>query len=276
MNVLLGKLETISNETGDSNKPGKAQNAGDEFKRLKAHIASDVKSVRESLKEREQLLERPSTAGSKATVQLSHKIRQQLKTLHEDANKLRELQRKEMAKAKGKTLPVQQAEQRQELVELVFKHIEECEALERRRYGTKTTEARVELFSGGKNAGPSSVTATRVPTGGTELPDLETAEGLKQLQRKDQQIDEALEQVAEGVSELKNIALDMRDEVKIQSSMVDEITSKAGGAPRFHLSALLLVERRELTTEVTALALPSGGFRKRSPQLDEQTHEEDP
>lgn len=82
--------------------------------------------------------------------------------------------------------------------------------------------------------------------------------------------------MAEGVSELKNIALDMRDEVKIQSSMVDEITSKVGGAPRFHLSALLLVERRELTTEVTALALPSGGFRKRSPQLDEQTHEEDP
>lgn len=33
-------------------------------------------------------------------------------------------------------------------------------------------------------------------------------------------------QVAEGVSELKNIALDMRDEVKMQSSMVDEITSK--------------------------------------------------
>ena len=97
---------------------------------------------------------------------------------------------------------------------------------ERRRYGGKNTEARVELFSGGRGTGVQMVTATRVPTGGTELPDIETQEGLKQLQRKDQQIDEALDQVAEGVSELKNIALDMRDEVKIQSSMVDEITSK--------------------------------------------------
>ena len=42
------------------------------------------------------------------------------------------------------------------MVELVFKHIEECEALEKKRYAGKNTEARVELFSGGKvRASPS-------------------------------------------------------------------------------------------------------------------------
>ena len=78
---------------------------------------------------------------------------------------------------------------------------------------------------------------TRVPTEGTELPDIETQEGLKMLEKKDQQIDAGLSQVAAGVNELKNIALDMRDEVKVQSSMVDEITSKVDGASE-HLNSL--------------------------------------
>jgi len=251
MNILLGKLESIANETGEGTQQSKSTSGGDEFKRLKAQIAAEVKEIREALKEREQLLERPQTAGSKATVQMSHSIRQQLKGLRDDANKLRELQRKEAARAKGKTVAVQQAEQRQEQVEVVFKHIEDVENQERRRYGGKDSDARVQLFSGGKAAGSMTVSATRVPTGGVELPDIETQEGLKQLQRKDQAIDEALEQVAEGVSELKNIALDMRDEVKVQSSMVDEITSKVDSA-NLHLNSMN--KRMKKTLEQTRSA----------------------
>jgi len=237
MQVLLGKLETIANETGEGTQQNKPAAGGDEFKRLKAHIAAEVKDIREALREREALLEKPGTAGTKATVKLSHQIRQQLKSMREDANKLREIQRKEAAKSKGKAVLTQQAEQRQEQVELVFQHLEEVENQERRRFGGKNSEARVELFSGGRNMGAMNVSATRVPTGGTELPDIEVVEGLKQLQRKDQAIDEALEEVAEGVSELKNIALDMRDEVKIQASMVDEITSKVDSAHK-HLNSM--------------------------------------
>ena len=81
------------------------------------------------------------------------------------------------------------------------------------------------------NAGPSS--------GDTELPDIdsETRDGLQLLDRKNQQIDQQLEIVAEGVSELKSIALHMRDEVKVQSAMVDEITSKVDAASS-HLNNL--------------------------------------
>ena len=118
------------------------------------------------------------------------------------------------------------------MVELVFKHIEECEAIEKRRYNGKQTEARVELFSGGTSgAGSSSTSSTvsRVPVG-TELPDIETQDGLKMLAAKDKVIDEGLDQIAEGVQDLKSLALDMRDEVKVQSAMVDEITSKVDSA----------------------------------------------
>ena len=44
---------------------------------------------------------------------------------------------------------------------------------------------------------------SRLPFGETELPDIETQDGLRQLQQKDQRIDEELEQVAAGVADLK-------------------------------------------------------------------------
>lgn len=241
MNVLSQKLEAIAAETGEGATTNKNALGGDEFKRLKAQIANAVKDVREGLKQRELLLDKQQGAqGTKATVQLSHQIRQQIKSLREDANKLRDLQKKEAARSKGKANMSSQIEARQETVELVFKHVEECENQERRRFTAKNSEARVELFSGGRGGGSSAaggVSATRVPTGGVELPDIETQEGLKQLQRKDQQIDEALEDVAAGVQDLRNIALDMRDEVKIQSSMVDEITNKVDAA-NTHLNTI--------------------------------------
>lgn len=43
--------------------------------------------------------------------------------------------------------------------------------------------------------------------------------------------------MAEGVSELKAIALNMRDEVKMQSAMVDEITNKVDSAT-VHLNTI--------------------------------------
>ena len=56
MNILLGKLESIANETGEGTQQGKSATSGDEFKKLKAHIAAEVKEIRERLKDRELLL----------------------------------------------------------------------------------------------------------------------------------------------------------------------------------------------------------------------------
>ena len=119
--------------------------------------------------------------------------------------------------------------------------------------------ARSELFSGGtkvelgRNAYPScagssagagssrggGASSSYGGSGGSELPeiDAETQQGLQVLERKNEVIDQQLEVVAEGVQELKSIALHMRDEVKVQSAMVDEITHKVESAGA-HLSNL--------------------------------------
>lgn len=239
MNQLMDKLESIADETGEGQanaaKKG-GTSGGDEFNRMRANIGVSVREVRQQLKMRDELLGK-GMSGTKQTVQMSHKIRQQIKTARETANRLHAMQRKEAAKRKNTAGKV---EQQQEVVDLVFKHIEECEALEKKRFTSKATDNRIELFSsmgrgfgaGGSNqVGPVS----RAPE--TELPDIETQEGLQQLRVKDQAIDKELEQVSAGVQDLKNIALDMRDEVQMQTAMVDEITNKVDKA-NVHLNNL--------------------------------------
>ena len=242
MQALVSMLEQIAQETGDGEQVATSGGkASDEFLRIKSKISAALKSVRQKLKEREEMLSR-GAAGTKVTVQTSHQIRQLLREAREDAHKLVALQRKEAARSKGKE-KIERAEERQETVELVFKHIDECELQERKRHASNNSEARVDLFSGGSKVALGSSTYPSCSGGGsgsggpgggggTDLPDIDgqTQEGLTMLQRKDETIDQQLDVVAEGVQELKTIALHMRDEVKVQSAMVEEITHKVDSA----------------------------------------------
>jgi len=244
MLLLTSRLEAIQSETGEGQAATTVVKGGDEFVRLKKQIAASVKNIRDKLGERDELLGK-GASGTKATVQVSHQIRQQLQQVRADANHLMALQRKEATKARGKDKSTELAQGRQDVVELVFKHIEECELQEKKRYASKNAEARVDLFAAGGRAaelypaetsrsacGAGTSSATSCGGSASSLPDIdaETQEGLQLLERKNQAIDEQLDVVAEGVSELKTIALTMRDEVKVQSAMVDEITNKVDAA----------------------------------------------
>ena len=253
MQPLLEKLNKIQEETGENNnkkgdKGGRGK--GDEFRYLKGQIAQRVKDIRTNLKKRDELLQK-GASGTKATVQMSHEIRSQLKMVREDAMKLQALQAKEAAKAGKKADAKEQAENRREAVELVFAHIDECEKMEQKRFTGKQAEIRVDLFSGGVRGALGSAMGGRSGgggggTSGTELPDIETQEGLMKLQQKNEQIDEQLEVVAEGVQELKSIALTMRDEVKVQTAMVEEIQTKVDMASG-HLNKLNKKMKKTLT-----------------------------
>ena len=225
MHQLMSKIEKLQEETGDGPQPGRGGlRGGDEFKRLKAHIAQDIREIRLQLKQRDALMQK-GASGTKQTAQLSHSIREQLKAARDDANRLKDLHRK----GKG---GAGEREERGEVVELVFKHIDEVEALDKRRHTSKASASRAELFSGGGEKGTPVAPVQRLPVGDTELPDIETQEGLRQLQQTDQHIDAELAQVAAGVADLKTVALDVRDEVQVQAAMVDEITSKVDKANR--------------------------------------------
>jgi uncharacterized phage infection (PIP) family protein YhgE len=87
-------------------------------------------------------------------------------------------------------------------------------------------------------------------------------EGLQQLKRNDQQLDQQLEQISKGLTRLKGIAVDQSNEIKLQSVMIDQISDnmdkatghlndvnlklketlqKAGGATNIIVKIILLI-----------------------------------
>ncbi|KAJ1641096.1 hypothetical protein T492DRAFT_923090 [Pavlovales sp. CCMP2436] len=246
MNSLLAKLESIEQETSEDNgkKGGKSGAAAlDEFGRLKREVHREIKAVREAIQERDEMLHKE--AGSKATVEMSARVRSSIKTIREEHKQMVKIQQTQANRRMGKN--AQQIEHRAEVVELVLKHIEEVEMLEKRRYQAKDSETRTNLFAGsGFGGGGSDMNGLRHvaisfpegmagPSGGraatdSDLPDIETQEGLSQLKQTDGRIDVELEEISNGVQDLRHIALDMKEEVRLQSAMVDEITNKVDGA----------------------------------------------
>jgi chromosome segregation ATPase len=142
-----------------------------------------------------------------------------------------DLQRKQQDKSdkkkKGGPTP-EELEHRNEVVDLTWKHIEECENLEKRRLGGPTASARQSLLSGGSGRAAQARPATQTSLQDIDDPELEA--GLQQLRQKDQEIDQHLDEMSKGVSRLKNIAEDMNQEVKAQNIMVDELTDKVDHA----------------------------------------------
>jgi syntaxin of plants SYP7 len=87
-------------------------------------------------------------------------------------------------------------------------------------------------------------------------------EGLQQLKRNDQQLDQQLEQISKGLTRLKGIAVDQSNEIKLQGVMIDQIgenmdkatghlndvnlklketLQKAGGATNIIVKMILLI-----------------------------------
>merc|ERR1719265_564002 len=238
MNELLRRLEVIHKATGaKEEKPEKSNEKLDEFRRTKRDIARAIKEIRQTIKERDELLEKQP--GTKHTVELSAKVRSQIRAVREEAGRLNALQRQEAKKRRKSPEQEAQANNRKEMVELVFKHIEECEAWEKRRFTDKHMESRTALFSGGGGGAGVSAGGIGGMTGSaggmsdptmSELPDLETRQGLDELATRNKQIDSELAEVGEGILELKAKATAINEEVDNQIDLVDDVTGKVDKA----------------------------------------------
>eukprot|EP00002_Diphylleia_rotans_P015538 TRINITY_DN300_c0_g1_i1.p1 TRINITY_DN300_c0_g1~~TRINITY_DN300_c0_g1_i1.p1 ORF type:complete len:294 (-),score=85.50 TRINITY_DN300_c0_g1_i1:311-1192(-) len=252
LNELIRRCEVIHRESGDGKQKESKGEKQDEFSVLKKDIASQMREIRKKLNDRNELLEKGS--NSRQTVELSGQIRAELKAVREDAQKLSAMSKAlEKKKSKGKDADEEGKvrKYREEVVEVVFKHIDECEALERRRPGAggsdRNTANRGKLlanatgFMGGSGSGGAS-SSKGGPSGSSSTPFDEASEQdldaqLQVIEKKNEQIDKDLDEIAAGVQGLKHLALDMQDELKLQSNMIDEITDKVDNA-QAHLTNL--------------------------------------
>jgi len=219
MNELMRKLETISEKCIDDKKKKEKQEEEknlDEFTRLKKKISKDIKSVREHINERNELLGK--SENNTSTVKMSAEIRGQLKTILKEIDQLKTMvdhdnEKIEKKKAKGKTVSESEEKQfqlRQEIVDLCYKHMEECKRLERTGFQSPQSA----MISDEKN--DATVTA---------LPDID-AEEFQILRKNDALIDTKLKLVSEGVTVLREMALEMGKEVELQEVMITELDKK--------------------------------------------------
>lgn len=222
MNDLLSRLEKIQDQCMDPAKRKAKQEAEknmDDFVRLKKRIAEELKDVRKRIDERNELLGTKGNANNPQSVRISSDIRAKLKDIQKQAEELSNIHKKEqesLEKKKKKAKPdadfstvEKEIQMRGEIVELCYKHIEECKFLERQ--GNTNTATELPIDHGTKSvAAPSS------------LPDIDDDRFIM-LKKEDQRLDEKLDQIAEGVQVLKGIAKDMGKEIELQSVMIDDL-----------------------------------------------------
>jgi len=212
MNGLLRKLQKIQDECVEKKGTNTdvPETDVDEFTRIKRKIAAQAKNIRELIKDRDEL--EKSAPGTVATVERSQQIRTAVKELRNDAAALDALQKKEKENyiKKNKTVPEkeQQIEKREEIVELVFSHIEEIRQLDQKRHGDSA-------FVSSRKSDPLI----------TELPDIDDG-GFQMMRKNDKVIDDMLDNVAAGVVELRDMANEMGKEATKQGDMLDHLDIK--------------------------------------------------
>eukprot|EP00299_Pterocystis_sp_00344_P016665 c8360_g1_i4.p1 GENE.c8360_g1_i4~~c8360_g1_i4.p1 ORF type:complete len:298 (-),score=76.95 c8360_g1_i4:67-960(-) len=249
MNDLMRRIDTIYVATGGGDDKKKEQQNLDGFRRAKKELHVLLKTVREDIKLRDQM-QQENPSGTQ-TIEKSQKIRKDLKLAKEHASDMGvELEKDKKKKGKAK-LAEGELQARTEQLSLAWKHIEECEQLEKRRYTqpqTAPNPQRADLFTksrkgkvdpsklaGGASsskaeASSSATDAPYHPATSSELPDFEIEEQMQQLKQRDKQIDEGLEEISKGVGRLKQVAVAIGDELTLQNEMLNVIETKVDTA----------------------------------------------
>jgi len=219
MNSLMTKLEYIQSQCSDQKGKKKQQDDKDmdDFTRLRKKIAQELKDVRTQLEQRNELLAQDN--NNAATVKMSSEVRARIKAIIRDTEQLdtlnkQEKEKIEKKKTKGKKVEEgadAEIEHRAEVIELCWKHIEECKHIERSGFGMST---------GGTLDSKANEKII------TELPDIEGDEGFQLLRKNDALIDHKLDIAAEGVRVIKELATEMGKEIQTQGVMMAEIEDK--------------------------------------------------
>lgn len=240
LSELIDRVQYIQTQCGGPQKAEPTIEAGNDFTRLCSSIDRQIVGLGKQIKERDELL--GSSSGAMQAEQ-SSTIRKGISLVKGDVQKLETLTRQRRKKGKLGELDEESAVREAKVVEF-WQRVKDVESLDRSRFTKKTAKSEgreslvgtsAPLLPGGMSnskdellGGPSGGNTTG-PSGGSFSPEEEKAAvdgALEQVQMKDHLLDEQLDQVSGGVQVLKDMALDMRGELKKQDVMMDELTTK--------------------------------------------------
>ncbi|RKP18918.1 hypothetical protein ROZALSC1DRAFT_29425 [Rozella allomycis CSF55] len=256
--IAVRKLELIYNECSlEAEKRKNEESQLDAFSKLRKQLHREIKEVRKMIQERDSL----KSNNARENAEASHKIRQKIRDVKgkfAEINDVLKDEEKKLAKLKsgGKSQKIDEIQKEvvmhREVVDLVSKHIEECETLEKRRFLDKMSSSdKTALLSGGTGqtrftreapnldrgpianalfAGGSKATGDKTGNSDSPLPDIDVDEDLKMLQDRNNLIDQDLDEIGTGVGRVKDLALEMQRELARQNDILTNIDTKADKA----------------------------------------------
>ncbi|TPX33172.1 hypothetical protein SmJEL517_g03810 [Synchytrium microbalum] len=232
MRDAMKRLQVIYDACSpEAMEQGAAAKSMDDFTRIRKKLHGDCKTIRSLLKEREMLTARMGTTSE--TAEASYRIRVAIRSLKEELGRMDDIMAKEDKKKKHKN-PEEYAK-RKEIAELCHKHVEEVEALEKKKFTDRVGSDRIELMA--RSGDGARYRGNAAPGGGDPFMESDLApidpdvdEDFKKIKGKNQDIDNDLDVIGKGVSKLKDIANEMNTELDKQNEMLDAVDTKVNNA----------------------------------------------
>jgi len=248
---LLTKLYTIQEDIGakpkssDDEKKAKAENIsamgkgkkaaekGSKFLALKGKIIDHLKEIHDGLK---AIKEKESDGfggdNHKAVIKMQNENREKVRQAGDDWKELDQMYRKEAKKKRSKFTP-EELEVQADLVLRLNQEIEKVKATSMKGYSRVGAQGNtmgginpVFMNEAGKAGGGGG---NWKPGGGTAV----TAgqqQMIMQIEERDREFDAQLDQIAEGIQDLQDIANLQGEEVAHQTQMLDQLHGKMDNA----------------------------------------------
>jgi len=217
---LIRRVERLRRQIGGASQE---ENQGP-VSLLRSECLEATESVRECVKRRDQL-NKQGLARSFEGIEAAAAVRRELSNLAIVADRLQAAHTEQDRRKKSP----EDAEE----VAHILRLVKACMENENPRNGEQLARSSLKPYTTPLLGGSPIVDGV---LGRRALSDPEAQQGLLTISAGDRKMDQSLDAIIDGLGRLKGVALDMNEEVKLQSVMIDEIIAKVppscGAHPR--------------------------------------------
>lgn len=236
---LLSKLTIIQRNVGGGPKHKDHENALttdgkiDRFLDIRNQIISRLITLKETLELKNRLEKSPGN-NPKELIIAQSKIRTELVTIQDEFKELESAYAHETKKKRSKLSP-EEINMRQQMIQKLQIEINSMKEIQRAGYVKGYQSVQMvsmenhEIFQPRDNNKSNGVNGPRPPAvngqRNNEMTDDHRMQ-LHQIKERDSKIDEVIVEIGQGVDELRMIAMEANEEVKLQNKMLDTLESK--------------------------------------------------
>jgi len=225
----------------------------------KVLLVKKIEAIRQQLHHRDEISSIPHQGRTTVTIQLDQKIRNMLRYIKNDFEKLSKIvQTEHTRRHQGQTSKEYiESQQMKEIdLDLIEKHIEEVEAMFKRRKSS-IENGPTDKQSGNSNEEVALIFSSQLPNDplDSSFPSIDVSKSLENVKKNNQRIEETLDIFSGKVSALKDVIIDTGYELysqnKIQSNIEMKNSTETTAIERLNLRATSVRDGVNITLRIT-------------------------